>query len=65
VLERLIEKVASWSRAAGRSRLVLEVVTGNDRAIRAYQRIGFVPTDKVNPHPTIPGLTEMVMARDS
>ncbi len=65
VLELLIEEVATWSRAAGRPRLVLEVVTGNDRAIRAYQRLGFIATGEVNPHPTIPSLTEIVMARDS
>jgi GNAT superfamily N-acetyltransferase len=64
VLEQLIEAVATWSRAAGRRRLVLEVVTGNDRAIRAYQRLGFAATGEVNPHPSIPGLTEMIMARE-
>lgn len=63
VLDQLIDQVAGWSRAAGRGRLVLEVVEGNDRAIRAYERLGFAPTGERNPHPTIPGLFELVMAR--
>jgi ribosomal protein S18 acetylase RimI-like enzyme len=64
VLEQLVEAVAGWSRAAGRHRLVLEVVAGNDRAIRAYRRVGFAETGERNPHPRIPGLVELVMARD-
>jgi GNAT superfamily N-acetyltransferase len=64
VLKQLIDAVAGWSRAAGRHRLVLEVVAGNGRAIRAYRRLGFAETGERNPHPTIPGLLEWVMARD-
>jgi GNAT superfamily N-acetyltransferase len=63
VLDLLIEEVAGWSRAAGRDRLVLEVVEGNARAIRAYERLGFASTGERNPHPTVPGLFELVMAR--
>jgi GNAT superfamily N-acetyltransferase len=63
VLERLIEGVAAWSRAAGRSRLLLEVVTGNDRALRAYQRLGFQDSGERVPHPTVPVLTEMRLYR--
>jgi RimJ/RimL family protein N-acetyltransferase len=63
VLGQLVEAVADWSRAAGRPRLLLEVVTGNARALRAYRRLGFTPTGETHPHPTIPGLTELVMAR--
>jgi ribosomal protein S18 acetylase RimI-like enzyme len=63
VLELLIEAVAVWSRAAGRPQLLLEVVTGNARALRAYQRIGFTDTGQRLPHPIIPGLTELVMTR--
>jgi GNAT superfamily N-acetyltransferase len=64
LLERLVEAVADWSRAAGRSRLALEVVTGNHRAVRAYARVGFVDTGMRAPHPRIPALTELTMARD-
>ena len=63
VLGRLVDAVAEWSRAMGRPRLELEVVVGNDRAVRAYERLGFTDTGRRSPHPTIPVLSEMVMAR--
>jgi GNAT superfamily N-acetyltransferase len=63
VLGRLVEGVAEWSRSAGRPTLLLEVVTGNDRALRAYERLGFTLTGCGKPHPTIPGLTEMELRR--
>jgi predicted GNAT family acetyltransferase len=63
VLSRLVEAVADWSRAAGRPQLLIEVVVGNDRAVRAYERLGFVDTGERVPHPTIPVLTEMRLRR--
>ncbi|GIH17581.1 GNAT family N-acetyltransferase [Rugosimonospora africana] len=63
LLGRLIEAVAQWSRAAGRTELELEVVVGNDRAVRAYQRLGFVDTGLRARHPTVPVLTELKMRR--
>jgi GNAT superfamily N-acetyltransferase len=63
LLADLIEGVAAWSRAAGRPELLLEVVVGNDRAVRAYQRLGFVDTGVRAPHPTVPVLTELQMRR--
>ncbi|MEV4627773.1 GNAT family N-acetyltransferase [Micromonospora sp. NPDC049523] len=63
LLTDLIEAVAAWSRASGRPELMLEVVVGNDRAIRAYQRLGFVDTGVRLPHPRIPTLTELQMRR--
>jgi ribosomal protein S18 acetylase RimI-like enzyme len=63
VVDQLIDQVAGWSRAAGRDRLVLEVVAGNARAIRAYERLGFAQTGERNPHPGIPGLFELLMAK--
>jgi GNAT superfamily N-acetyltransferase len=63
LLGRLIDAVAQWSRAAGRPELELEVVTGNDRAVRAYERLGFVDTGLRARHPTIPVLTELKMSR--
>ncbi len=63
LLGRLVEAVAEWSRAAGRNRLELEVLTSNERAIRAYGRLGFVDTGLRARHPTIPLLTELRMAR--
>ena len=44
VLQDLIEAVAGWSLAMGRNELMLEVVVGNDRAVRAYERLGFEDT---------------------
>jgi GNAT superfamily N-acetyltransferase len=63
LLDRLVDAVAEWSRTMGRPRLELEVIVGNDRAMRAYRRLGFVDTGLRAPHPTIPVLTEMIMSR--
>jgi predicted GNAT family acetyltransferase len=63
LLADLIAEVAAWSRAAGRPELLLEVVVGNHRAVRAYERLGFVDTGVRVPHPTIPVLTELQMRR--
>ncbi len=63
VLGELVEAVATWSRAAGRDELMLEVVVGNDRAVRAYRRLGFVETGVRVPHPVLPALTELQMRR--
>jgi RimJ/RimL family protein N-acetyltransferase len=63
VLADLVEAVAAWSRAAGRLELMLEVVVGNDRAVRAYERLGFADTGVRVPHPVIPALTELQMRR--
>lgn len=63
LLAELVEAVAAWSRASGRPELLLEVVVGNDRAVRAYQRLGFVDTGVRLPHPALPALTELQMRR--
>ncbi len=63
LLADLVDAVAAWSRACGRPELMLEVVVGNDRAYRAYQRLGFVDTGVRVRHPTIPALTELQMRR--
>ena len=63
VLAELVEAVAGWSRAAGRKRLMLEVVVGNDRAVRAYEKLGFENTGERVPHPVVPALTELRMRR--
>src|SRR3954468_15362131 len=54
VLRELVEAVAEWSVAMGRGELMLEVVVGNDRAVRAYERLGFADTGVRVPHPVIP-----------
>jgi GNAT superfamily N-acetyltransferase len=63
LLQQLIDGVAAWSRSAGRPELMLEVVVGNDRALRAYERLGFVDTGVRVVHPVIPVLTELQMRR--
>jgi GNAT superfamily N-acetyltransferase len=63
VLADLIDAVAAWSRGCGRPELMLEVVVGNDRAYRAYQRLGFVDTGVRVPHPKIPAMSELQMRR--
>ncbi|MFJ6195963.1 GNAT family N-acetyltransferase [Micromonospora sp. NPDC092111] len=63
LLGALIDEVAAWSRGCGRPELLLEVVVGNDRAYRAYQRLGFVDTGVRVPHPRIPALRELQMRR--
>ncbi len=63
VVAELIDAVTQWSRAAGRHSLMLEVVVGNDRAVRAYEKVGFVATGERLPHPVNPALTELRMRR--
>jgi GNAT superfamily N-acetyltransferase len=63
ILKQLIDEVAAWSRTAGRPELMLEVVVGNDRARKAYERLGFVDTGVRVPHPVIPTLRELRMLR--
>jgi len=63
VLADLVEAVADWSRECGRDELMLEVVVGNDRAVRAYERLGFADTGVRVRHPVIPALTELQMRR--
>jgi GNAT superfamily N-acetyltransferase len=63
VLARLVEAVAGWSQSIGRPVLELEVVVGNDRAVHAYEKLGFVDTGVRSAHPTVPTLTELTMRR--
>ncbi len=63
VLAELVDAVSDWSRAAGRDELMLEVVVGNDRAVRAYEKLGFTDTGERVPHPVLPALTELRMRR--
>jgi len=63
ILGGLVDEVAAWSRECGRDALDLEVVCGNQRAIRAYTRLGFSPIGQPVIHPTIPELREQRMTR--
>ena len=62
-LGALVDAVAAWSRECGRPRLELEVVTTNGRAVRAYQKLGFLPFGETVPHPTVPVMREQRMGR--
>ena len=42
--EALIQAVAHWARAAGHSRLLLDVADVNQPAVDLYERMGFEPT---------------------
>ena len=44
---------------------MLEVVVGNNRAVRAYEKLGFVDTGVRVPHPMLPTLTELQMRRSA
>ncbi|GIJ28097.1 hypothetical protein Vqi01_32590 [Micromonospora qiuiae] len=63
LLADLVAAAAAWSRECWRDELMLEVVVGNDRAYRAYRRLGFTDTGVRVPHPTVPGLRELQMRR--
>lgn len=63
LLAGLVEAVAEWSVALGRQELMLEVVVGNDRAVRAYEKLGFSDTGVRVPHPVLPGFMELQMRR--
>lgn len=63
VLAELIGAVADWSRAAGRRHLMLEVLDGNDRAVRAYEKLGFEDSGERLPHPVWPAMTQLRMRR--
>lgn len=63
ILAGLIDAVAAWSLASGRSELVLEVAAENPRAIAAYDRLGFRLTGASQPHPLYAGVTEQEMVR--
>lgn len=59
--QALVQTVIDWARERGLDHLVLEVEATNQRAISLYTRCGFRPTGAVSPHPTYPGLQEIMM----
>jgi GNAT superfamily N-acetyltransferase len=63
VLKGLVEAAAEWAHAVGRPELLLEVMERNHRAIRAYEKLGFVVTGARHPHPYLAVFTELEMAR--
>ncbi len=61
--EALVEAVAERARGVGADRLLLDVVDGNPRAARFYQRLGFVPTGRRQPAPAKDGVLESQLVR--
>jgi len=57
----LVDAVVAQARAAGKWRVVLHVVSGNDTAGRLYGRAGFVPTGLTVPSPLDDGVVEVEM----
>ena len=62
-LKGLVDAAAEWSRVGGRRELLLEVMERNHRAIRAYEKLGFVATGARHPHPYLAPFTELEMTR--
>jgi RimJ/RimL family protein N-acetyltransferase len=62
-LAAMVDAAAAWSREAGRPTLELEVVTTNARAVRAYEKLGFLPEGELIQHPTINSMREQMMTR--
>jgi len=51
VARELVERVVEWSREHGRARVVLSVEGDNARAVRLYEKCGFVELDAPPPLP--------------
>jgi GNAT superfamily N-acetyltransferase len=64
VADLLVGAVLEEALARGRRRVVLEVTSNNEPALRLYRRRGFEPTGVERPHPRRPDLTELVMRRE-
>lgn len=59
--QALVEQVIEWARERGMAHLLLEVAATNQPAIALYTRCGFRLTGGMKPHPTYPGLEEVMM----
>lgn len=63
IASRLVEVVASWSRAQGATRLELWVTSSNTPALGLYAALGFMQTGRSQPLPSHPWMQEIEMAR--
>jgi ribosomal protein S18 acetylase RimI-like enzyme len=57
----LVDAVVAQARAAGRRRVVLDVVSDNAPATGLYERAGFVPTGRTSPYPHDEAVHEVEM----
>ena len=58
----LVDAVIAHARAAGKKRVVLDVVADNTPAAGLYERAGFVRTGRKSPYPHDDGAVEVEMA---
>jgi RimJ/RimL family protein N-acetyltransferase len=63
LLAELVERCIWWAREQGAAELVLEVHEDNDRARKAYSRLGFVETGRRRPYPHDPRADELELVR--
>jgi ribosomal protein S18 acetylase RimI-like enzyme len=59
--QSLIDEVVGWALATAADALALGVADGNDAAIAAYERAGFVLTGEHHPLPSDPSREELRM----
>jgi len=59
--QALVDAVVAHARAAGKRRVILDVVDSNDRASALYARCGFVPTGRTSPYPHDDQVVEVEM----
>lgn len=64
VAERMLDQAQQWVVEHGLSALFLEVHEDNTRAIRFYERTGFVHTGARRPNPLDPRRDELEMRKD-
>lgn len=57
----LVRNIFEWAEAHHVRTLILTVTSSNDRAIRFYERLGFVKTGNTEPYPNDPALFEYEM----
>lgn len=58
----LVNEVLSWARSRGAETLTLMVTSGNEPAIRFYERLGFVQTGRTEPYANDSGWIKYEMA---
>jgi ribosomal protein S18 acetylase RimI-like enzyme len=61
IAQSLVEEVVVWARETGADAVALGVADGNDAAIAAYERAGFVLTGERHPLPSDPSRDELRM----